>query len=141
MNLKVKRLNLEAQLPSRATDGSGYYDIYSTEDKVIEAGKLSKISTGWIFEIPERFILDIRPRGGLSNSSILIANSPGTLDSDYRGELFILLLNLSPNAYQVKIGDRIAQVNLQKVSPLSFTEVNIVSKTQRGEGALGSTGR
>lgn len=141
MELRMKRLSKDAKIPVRATDGSGYYDVFSSQDISLDMRSVAKVPTGWAFEVPEGYILDVRPRGSLSSKRIVIANSPGTLDSDYRGGLFILLLNLSMGEYDTKKGDRIAQVNLLKIHTLNFVEVEELSRTERGEGALGSTGR
>ena len=94
VEIQVKRLVGEALLPSRATEGSAFYDVYAEEDITLKHNLVTLVSTGLAFGVPPGYEMEIRPRSGLSLHKILIANSPGTLDSDYRGELKILLLNL-----------------------------------------------
>jgi len=93
------------------------------------------------FDVPTGYEMEIRPRSGLSLHKILIANSPGTLDSDYRGELKILLLNLGNKSYLIRKGDRIAQIGVRTVPEIDFLEVDKLSKTSRGTKGFGSTGR
>lgn len=100
-----------------------------------------EIPTGLAFEVPWGCGLDIRPRSGLASSGLIISNAPGTLDSDYRGELIILCRNLLASPFLVPKGDRVAQIRLFETTNLTFEVVEELSKTERGTGGFGSTGR
>ena len=145
MILKVKRLDKDAKLPVKATEGSLCWDIYSTKRVLLSPMERQKLHTGLAFELPRGVGLDIRPRSGLASRGLIILNSPGTLDSDYRGELMVSCMNLSNGDILVNKGDRIAQI--RPISDLSeewgarFEEVEELSDTERGEGGFGSTGK
>jgi len=142
VQIKVKKLHPDAKLPTKATEGSACYDIYSSEDVMLFGGIVIAVPTGLALETPLGYSCEIRPRSGLASQGILLANSPGTLDSDYRGELKILLLNLSLSGETVlKKGNRVAQMKLVREEETEFVEVENLSKTERGEGGFGSTGR
>ncbi len=143
MRLKVKKLVPDAKLPTKATSGSACYDIYAFtyEDIRVSPEQVVKIGTGLAFEIPPGHMIEVRPRSGLSKEGILLVNSPCTIDSDYRGELYILLTRLGIGEYKVQKGDRVAQIRLVEVPEIQFQEVKELSKTERGENGLGSTGR
>ncbi len=140
IKVKVTRLNEDIPIPTKATKGSAFYDIYAKEDIVLRYNLVTVVPTGLVFEVPTGYEIEVRPRSGLSLHKILVANSPGTLDSDYRGELKILLLNLGNKAYQIKKGDRIAQIGIRPSLEIDFKEVSNLSKTTRGQEGLGSTG-
>jgi dUTP pyrophosphatase len=144
VNVKLLRVNPNAKLPTKGTKGSAYYDLYAAESAILAyawAENLKVITTGWRIEVPEGYFLDIRPRSGLATKSITVVNSPGTVDADFRGELKIILINLSGIAYVVNTGDRIAQCALMPVHITNFFEVSALAETARGEGGYGSTGR
>ena len=113
--VKIKYLSPEATLPSLATTGSACFDVSTPYHVVILARSIVKVGTGLAFELPVGYEMVIRPRGGLSSKGITIANSPGTLDSDYRGELFIILHNTTMMPYQFAPGARIAQIAIKEV--------------------------
>jgi len=141
MKVKVKRLSPKAKLPSLATVGSGCYDVCAAESTYIWPDGNGKVGTGLAFEIPMGYLLEIRPRSGLAEKGLIIPNSPGTLDSDYRGELKILLRNMGDIRLGVRQGDKIAQV---RIVPLIFPywkEVEELGSTERGSKGFGSTGR
>ena len=140
VEVKVRRVLAEAQIPTKATQGSAFYDVYTPEEAVLKRDLVTQIPTGLYFEVPEGYEMEIRPRSGLSLHKILLANSPGTLDSDYRGELKILLLNLGNKDYSIKKGDRIAQIGVRPIPRIEFVEGEL-SRPSRGEGGFGSTGR
>lgn len=144
MKLKVKKLHPEAVLPSYATVGSAAFDIASVEQVTILPGETIKVRTGLSFEVPEGYELEIRPRSGLSfNSKIRLSNSPGTIDSDYRGEVHFILDNLMtkfPNPYIINVGQRLGQGIIRKVDQVEFEEVTELSETERGEKGFGSSG-
>lgn len=141
MILKVKKLVEEAKLPTKATKGSVCWDVYSVASKSLLPRNIFVIPTGLAFELPEGIGLDIRPRSGLASAGLMILNSPGTLDSDYRGELNIVLINHSGGGFSIQKGNRIAQVGLTKVEDTKFEEVENLSGTERGEGGFGSSGK
>ena len=141
MKLKVRKLHKDAKVPTLGSEGAACYDVFSTEDYTFVPQDSRKISTGLAYEVPRGYELEVRPRGSLGARQLIILNSPGTLDSDYRGELFILLRNISSRNIKVSKGDRIAQVKLNPVIPLEFEESEELSKTERGGGSLGSTGQ
>ncbi|MBQ1671857.1 MAG: dUTP diphosphatase, partial [Treponema sp.] len=96
---------------------------------------------GLFFEIPEGYEIQVRPRSGLAfKNGVTVLNTPGTIDSDYRGELKVLLVNLGKEDFTVKSGDRIAQIILAPVTQADFVQAQLLSQTERGEGGFGSTG-
>jgi len=138
--LKVKKLSREAKLPTKATEGSVCYDVFSTKRILFSPNEKNMIHTGLVFEVPKGYGMDIRPRSGLASRGLIILNSPGTLDSDYRGELLVSCANISNRNILVDKGDRIVQIRLFKVIDLEFEEVEEISETKRGKGGFGSTG-
>lgn len=144
MDLKVKKLHPDAQIPSYATSGAAGFDISSIEQVTILPGETVSVRTGLAFEIPEGYELEIRPRSGLSlKSKIRLSNSPGTIDSDYRGEVHFILDNLMtkfPNPYTVTAGQRLGQGFLRKVDKVNLIEVTSLSTTDRGSNGFGSSG-
>ena len=142
LKLKVKRLDHGLPLPSRATPGSSGYDVFSRIDTVLEPGEFKGIPTGIALEIPEGYEVQVRPRSGLAlKHGIGILNSPGTIDSDYRGEVVVILFNFSRKPFEIKRGDRIAQIVPLKIPACEIVETDELSSTDRGEGGFGSTGK
>jgi len=141
VEVSVKRLVEEAILPFKATVGSAFWDISAKEDTSLKSNLVTPVPTGLAFEVPSGYEIEIRPRSGLSLHKILIANSPGTLDSDYRGELKVPLLNLGNKDYLIRKGDRVAQIGVRPIPEINFREVSELSKTSRNSGGFGSTGR
>ena len=132
-----------AIVPSYQTKGAAGCDVcaYLTEPFVLEPGEFSAIPTGLYLEIPEGFEIQVRPRSGLSfKNGITILNAPGTIDSDYRGEVKIILINHGNSPFIINDGDRIAQLVLTPVFRADFVVVDKLSETARGEGSFGSTG-
>ena len=139
--IKVKRLKENAVVPGYAREGDAGMDVCSTEDCVLKPGDRRLISTGLAFELPVGTELQVRPRSGLAfKHGISIVNSPGTLDSGYRGDLGIVLINHGDEDFEVKVGDRIAQVVLNKFEVADIIEVEDLSDSKRGSGGFGSTG-
>ena len=124
-------------MPTKATEGSACFDVYCLESTYIARGSTELVGTGLVLEIPKGFFLDIRPRSGLSLAGFTIQNAPGTLDSDYRGELRIMLHNHYDIGRSIKAGDGIAQVGLGRVIEINFLEINELSETERGTGGPG----
>ena len=139
-----KRLNHKARLPKYKTDGSSGMDLMACiDEKIIIRPQESKlIPTGIGIAIPKDTEIQIRPRSGLAaKSNISVLNTPGTIDSDYRGELKIILFNHSKDKFTVNDGDRIAQMVLMPVLKVEFEETNELPETIRGSGGFGSTGK
>jgi dUTP pyrophosphatase len=128
-------------LPTRATAGSAGYDLASAEDGTLAPLERKLFRTGLSIAVPEGFECQLRPRSGLAlNHGITLPNTPATIDSDYRGELKVMLVNLGPHAFQVTRGMRIAQMVIAKVEHAEFRVVGELPETHRGEGGFGSTG-
>lgn len=138
-------------LPAYATAGAAAMDICSAEDDVlIKSGRSVMIKTGFAVAVPEGYELQVRPRSGLAfKHGLMVTNSPGTVDSDYRGEICVLLTNTKQHTtefardadYIVHRGDRIAQLVLAPVTQAEVVEVNELDETIRGAGGFGSTGK
>ena len=140
--LKVK-ISEGAFLPEYKTSGSAGADIraFLSSDLIIKPGEKNIIPTGLFFEIPTGFEIQVRPRSGLAfKSGVTVLNSPGTIDSDYRGELCVILANFSSESFVVHNGDRIAQMVLAPVLQADFEIASTISETERGNGGFGSTG-
>jgi dUTP pyrophosphatase len=142
-NLRFRRVRSGAVLPCYMTGGAAGMDLASaTEGAVtIAPGHRVGIPTGWIMELPVGYEAQIRPRSGLSlHHGVTIVNAPGTIDSDYRGEVFVLLINLGQEEHTIKPGDRIAQMVIAPVVRATFEEASDLVETQRGAGGFGHTG-
>lgn len=139
--VKFKRLNPEAKVV-QATKGSAGFDLVATEATQVSPGDRAMVSTGLALEIPEGYEAQVRPRSGLAaKHGITVLNSPGTIDSDYRGEVKVILHNTGRFVYSVAAGDKIAQLVIQRVPTVDFVEVDELSSTERGAGGFGSTGK
>ena len=129
-------------LPARATAGSAGFDVASAEEGTLAPGDRRLFGTGFRVAIPEGYEVQIRPRSGLAlTHGITLPNTPATIDSDYRGELKIALVNLGSESFQVTRGMRIAQLLVARVEPAEFRAVEELPPSPRGEGGFGSTGR
>lgn len=144
VDLRVKRLEgNDLPLPEYKTVGSAGFDLMAciNEQEILEPGQIKLVGTGLSFEIPVGYEIQVRPRSGLSaKNGISIVNTPGTIDSDYRGEVKIILINHSKENFSIKKGDRIAQAVLMPVVHANFIEAEDLSNTQRGSGGFGHTG-
>ena len=142
--VKVKKLeHFKGDLPEYKSEGASGFDIRAClkEDLILKPGERAMIPTGLVFEIPPGFELQSRPRSGLAlKQGLTILNSPGTIDSDYRGEVKSLILNTSKKNVTIKDQDRVAQLVLCPVFRAKFIQWDELSKTKRGEGGFGSTG-
>ena len=141
MKLRVKKLSKDAELPAKATPGSVCYDVYSTKRVLFSPMEKAIVPTGLAFKLPRGIGMDLRPRSGLATRGLIILNSPGTIDGDYRGELLVSCMNLSNGNILVSKGDRIAQMRLFKEVYFEFEEVEDIGETKRGQGGFGSTGK
>ena len=139
----VKRLPHFAglDLPAYATSGAAGMDVLSAEDVTIEPGGRHAVATGLAVAIPPGFEIQVRPRSGLAlKHGITVPNTPGTIDSDYRGEVKVILINLGHEPFEVRRGDRVAQLVLAPVTQATWLAVDELDETARGEGGFGSTG-
>jgi dUTP pyrophosphatase len=143
VEVRVKRLNHGAglPLPDYATKGAAGMDICAAESLVLRAGKRHAVATGFAFAIPHGYEVQVRPRSGLAlKNGITCLNTPGTIDSDYRGEVKVILANLGDDDFQITKGDRIAQIVVAPVQHATMVEVEEIDETLRGAGGFGSTG-
>ena len=143
IKILIKRLSKEVSLPKYETSGSSGMDLSANIDAKIniEPGKTAIIPTGLALSIPKGFEIQIRPRSGLAaKQKISVLNTPGTIDSDYRGEIKVILINLSKESFKVEKGLRIAQMVVCPVVQAQLKEVNDLNETERGKGGFGSTG-
>ena len=141
--VKLKRLPHGAglPLPAYATAGAAGMDVVSAEDVTIAPGVRHAVATGLTMAVPEGYEIQVRPRSGLAlKHGITVPNTPGTIDSDYRGELKVILINLSAEPFAVQRGDRVAQLVLAPVVQAAWDEVAELDATDRGTGGFGSTG-
>lgn len=128
-------------LPHYATSGAAGMDVVSAEDVTIQPGARHPVATGLAMAIPHGFEIQVRPRSGLAlKHGITVPNTPGTIDSDYRGELKILLINHGSEPFPIARGDRVAQLVLAPVVQARWDEVAALDDTARGSGGFGSTG-
>jgi len=129
-------------LPSYATDGAAGLDIVAAEDVTLAPGQRHAVATGFAIAIPQGHEVQIRPRSGLAlRHGITCLNTPGTIDHDYRGEVKVILANLGSEPFEVRRGERIAQLVPAPVLRAQFSEVAELGATSRGAGGFGSTGR
>ena len=144
VKILIKKTSKEVITPKYKTDGSSGVDLSAFLEKkvVIKPNNSELIPTGLQVAIPEELEIQIRPRSGLAaKESIGVLNSPGTIDSDYRGELKIILFNHSNKDFIINNGDRIAQMVLVPILKMEFEEVDSLPETIRGQGGFGSTGK
>lgn len=142
MLLKFKKLCDGAKLPEYKTSGAAGMDVFCSDGTFIVDKNTSIIlPTGLAVEVPIGYELQVRPRSGLASKGLIILNSPGTIDSDYRGEIKVLVYNLGQNAIEICKGDRIAQFILNRIEQVSVIFTPELNKTERGENGFGSTGK
>jgi dUTP pyrophosphatase len=143
--MEIKIINRSKhQLPEYATGKSAGMDLRANLETDIELKPLGRalVPTGLFIELPEGYEAQIRPRSGLAiKKGITVLNSPGTIDADYRGEICIILVNLSDENYVIKDGERICQMIVSKHETAEWKEVNVLEETQRGKGGFGHTGK
>jgi len=143
--LKIKKTDdaLDLPLPKYMSSGAAGMDLYAKvkEDVIIKPGEIKLIETGIMIQLPEGYEAQIRPRSGLAlKNGITMLNSPGTIDSDYRGEIKLIIINLGKSDFIVKRGLRIAQMIINKVELPEILEVSKLDDTKRGENGFGHTG-
>ena len=142
MKVKFKKLAPQAKIPTKATPGSAAYDLYATENAFIPPGVTLSVCTGLSIEIPEGWKGEIYSRSGLAYAGAVVSNAPGKIDSDYRGEIKVLLLNnRNQDIIGIEAGDRIAQFEINPVHDIEFEEAEELSESVRGVDGFGSTGK
>ena len=141
MEVKVKKLDENARAPEMAHEGDSGFDLYASESATLRPGERKLIATGLSVEVPQGFEAQVRPKSGLAiKSGITVLNTPGTVDAGYRGEVKVILVNLSDQEYKIEKGKKIAQMVFAKVECPELKIVNELGETKRGEGGFGSTG-
>jgi dUTP pyrophosphatase len=143
MEIEIKLLNAKAQLPEYSTSGSAGLDISSCLDEtiILNHGEVKMIPTGISIAVPPGFECQVRSRSGLAaKNGVFALNSPGTIDSDYRGEVKVILANFGNDPFEIKNGMRIAQLVIAKYEHINWNVVEDLSETVRGDGGFGSTG-
>ncbi len=143
ITIQLKRLDHGADLPvpAYASGGAAGMDVTAAEELDLAPGARHAVATGFAIAIPEGYEVQVRPRSGLAlKHGITCLNSPGTIDSDYRGEVKVILANLGSETFPIRRGDRIAQLVPAAVTRADFAEVAELDNTQRGAGGFGSTG-
>jgi dUTP pyrophosphatase len=139
--VKVLRLDPRAIIPTKGSKSAAKYDVSVLEDVHVHWSTVTMTRTGLAFEVPEGYYLEVVPRSGLSKKGLRLANVPATLDSDYRGELLLLLtIKYGFDDMNFKSGDRVMQCALHRVEPCQFVEAVELTPTERGEQGFGSTG-
>ena len=147
IEIKLKRLSAEFDdipIPSYATSGSSGMDVRAAVQNkiIIEQNSITIVPTNLSVEIPKGYEIQVRPRSGLAaNHGIGILNSPGTIDSDYRGEIKIIMINLGKENFTIKRGDRIAQLVVSKVYTANLIQSDDLNHSKRGKGGFGHTGK
>jgi dUTP pyrophosphatase len=141
MTLKFKRIHPDAVLPAYAHPSDAGMDVRSVEELAIAPGKRALVRTGLVMMLPPLYEAQVRPRSGLAlKHGITVLNTPGTIDSGYRGEVGVVLINLGQEEFKVAKGDKIAQLVIAPVTQPEIAEAFDVDETDRGEGGFGSTG-
>ena len=141
VSVKFKRLKTYAQLPTKATAGSACYDAFlPTNYDALVPFETRIIPLGWAVAIPKGYEIQVRPRSGLASKGIFVSNSPGCIDSDYRGEVGVILTNFSNMIFPLNQGDRICQFKVSEALEMDIEIEDELDDTERGEGGWGSTG-
>ena len=143
VDVLVRRLDPEIDLPSYAHPGDAGLDLVTTVDAVVPPGERVLLPTGIAVALPEGYVAFVHPRSGLAvKYGVSLVNSPGTIDAAYRGEIAVSLVNLDPrDAVTLRRGDRVAQLVIQRVEHAVLHEVDVLPGSDRGEGGFGSSGR
>jgi len=142
VELKFRRVNPLARLPERQSDGAGGYDVYAADCKFDRREGCVVVSLGFALEIPKGYKVTIVPRSSITRTTWLIQNSPCLVDSDYRGEIVLKFRCMDKvSDFPYAVGDRVAQLYVEEVIPITFIETDELTETERGSGGFGSTGR
>ena len=141
MTLRFKRIHPDAELPAYAHPSDAGMDLRSVDELVIPAGKRALVHTGLVMMLPPLHEAQVRPRSGLAlKQGVTVLNTPGTIDSGYRGEIGVILVNLGEADFTVRKGDKIAQLVIAPVTQPEIVETETLDETDRGAGGFGSTG-
>lgn len=141
LNVKIQKITDDAKLPIYAHEGDAGMDVYSNEDCVLKPGERKLVGTGVRIAVPAGHECQVRPKSGLAvKHGISVVNTPGTIDSGYRGEVKVIMINLGQEDYKVEKGSKIAQLVFNKVESAELEEVKELDETTRNEGGFGSTG-
>jgi dUTP pyrophosphatase len=142
MTLKFKRIHPDAILPAYAHASDAGMDVRSVEDLTIPVGKRALVHTGLVMLLPPMYEAQVRPRSGLAAKfGVTVLNSPGTIDSGYRGEICVILANFGEADFIITKGNRIAQIVIAPVTQPTIAEVSVIDETDRGANGFGSTGQ
>lgn len=142
MKVKILKTDSELPTPKYAHEGDAGMDLYSAEELVLKPGEHRLVQTGINIAVPEGYEMQVRPRSGLAyKHGISVVNAPGTIDAQYRGPVGVILINHGKEDFDIKKGERIAQMVLNKFESFDFEEVENLDETERGEGGFGSTGK
>ena len=143
VTVKIKMMEgCEALMPARAHHDDAAFDIRSRVDMILEPGEPHLVATGIFMEFPAGYEAQVRPRSGLAlKHALSVLNSPGTIDAGYRGEVCVIMLNAGRESYEIKRGDRIAQMVISKLPEVELLQVDELSDSARGAGGFGSTGK
>lgn len=139
MIIKIKKVHQNAKIPKYALPGDAGMDLFAIEDKTVKPNEIIAVKTGISIELPNNYVGLIWDKSGLALKSG-IKTMGGVIDSGYRGEIAVILTNLSKDAYEIKRGEKIAQLLIQKIESAEILEVNELNNTERNEGGFGSTG-
>ncbi|WP_187894696.1 dUTP diphosphatase [Helicobacter pylori] len=141
MKIKIQKIHPNALIPKYQTEGSSGFDLHAVEEVMIKPHSVGLVKIGICLSLEVGYELQVRTRSGLAlNHQVMVLNSPGTVDNDYRGEIKVILANLSNKDFKVQVGDRIAQGVVQKTYKAEFIECERLDETSRGSGGFGSTG-
>lgn len=141
LDVKIKTLHKDAVVPEYKTKGAAGLDLTTIESATIVGGDTVLLKTGLAMAVPEGYEAQVRPRSGMSlKTKVRISNAPGTLDSDYRGEIGVIIDNTGINPISIEKGERVAQLVFNKIETARFKVVDNLDDTERGEGGFGSTG-
>ncbi|MGL2473984.1 dUTP diphosphatase [Helicobacter pylori] len=141
MKIKIQKIHPNALIPKYQTEGSSGFDLHAVEEVMIKPHSVGLVKIGICLSLEVGYELQVRTRSGLAlNHQVMVLNSPGTVDNDYRGEIKVILANLSDKDFKVQVGDRIAQGVVQKTYKVEFIECERLDETSRGSGGFGSTG-
>jgi dUTP pyrophosphatase len=141
ITIKIQKIKENAIIPKYAHKGDAGVDLYSTEDYTLKPGQRTLVSTGIKIAVPMGYEAQVRPKSGLAvKHGISVANTPGTVDAGYRGEVGVIAINLGDEDFKIEKGKKIAQMVFNKIEEAEFEEVQELDETTRGEGGFGSTG-
>ena len=142
VNIRLKKLHGDAIIPTYGSDGAACLDLYGIEDVIIRPGIVRYVRSGWAFGIAAGYEVNIMSRSGLAcKKQVIVLNSPSIIDSDYRGEVYIYMKNISMDSVIIYKGNRYAKMSLRKTIHVEFDIVNELDETERGTGGFGSSGK